>query len=81
MGLDKSPGYKAKFLSKAWIKSINNLRMLDGLKLLNRSTSEFYNDFFSPALYKLVKSKLKTLQFEYLTYENSLKIAITIQFI
>lgn len=50
MGLDKSPGYKAKFLSKAWIKSINNLRMLDGLKLLNRSTLEFYNDFFSPAL-------------------------------
>lgn len=46
MGLDKSPEYKAKFLSKAWIKSINNLRMLDGLKLLNRSTLEFYNDFF-----------------------------------
>lgn len=68
MGLDKSPGYKAKFLSKAWIKSINNLRMLDGLKLLNRSTLEFNNyDYFSPAL--LYVSKVKTKNFTILIFD------------
>lgn len=46
MGFDKLFGYKVKFFFKVWIKSINNLRMLDGLKLFNRFILEIYNDFF-----------------------------------